>query len=166
MEDKQLIAHLNSVLVFKNNNLRSEHEVSVAKYLSQSTCRRVRVAGYQSQGTSRRAPVAMYQSQRPEYQSSCHDTCISALKPVYVNWWPPECFVRSYNCVCLDGVLQILTSVPVPPVTPPTAPARTLWDPTRAPVPTVTFWGPTTCVWVSILHSLGRRLVKAITNID
>lgn len=54
MEDKQLIAHLNSVLVFKNNNLRSEHEVSVAKYLSQSTCRRVRVAGHQSQCISRR----------------------------------------------------------------------------------------------------------------
>lgn len=54
MEDKQLIAHLNSVLVFKNNNLRSEHEVSVAKYLSQGTSRRVRVAGHQSQCISRR----------------------------------------------------------------------------------------------------------------
>lgn len=58
MEDKQLIAHLNSVLVFKNNNLRSEHEVSVAKYLSQGTSRRVPVPGYESQGTSRNVSVA------------------------------------------------------------------------------------------------------------
>lgn len=86
-------------------------------------------------------------------------TCVCKLMPI-------GCNITSDTCVCLDDVLQILTSVPIPPVTPRTVPARTPWAPTSVPVPTVTFWGPAMCVWVSILHSLLRRLVKAITNID